>query len=79
MNPPCPSGSRGEIQERLIDAGERVAAGQVLFRLDPRDVIQQRIAAEATVASALAEHENAERERARLTDMPKRACQSAGL
>ena len=63
----------GEIQERLVNAGERVAAGQVLFRLDPRDVTQQRLAAEATVARALAEQENAERERARLADLiPKR-------
>jgi RND family efflux transporter MFP subunit len=63
----------GEIQERLVDAGEHVDAGQVLFRLDPRDVTQQRLAAEATVASARAEHENAERERSRLADLlPKR-------
>jgi multidrug efflux pump subunit AcrA (membrane-fusion protein) len=54
----------GEIQARLVDAGARVEAGDVLFRLDPRDVTQQRLAAEATVASARAEHENAERERA---------------
>lgn len=59
----------GEIQARLVDAGTRVEAGQVLFRLDPRDVTQQRLAAEATVASALAEHENAERERNRLADL----------
>ncbi|WP_242467674.1 efflux RND transporter periplasmic adaptor subunit [Thiocapsa imhoffii] len=59
----------GEIQARLVDAGAQVAAGDVLFRLDPRDVMQQRLAAEATVASARAEHENAERERERLGDL----------
>ncbi|CRI63343.1 Efflux transporter, RND family, MFP subunit [Thiocapsa sp. KS1] len=59
----------GEIQARLVDAGARVEAGDVLFRLDPRDVTQQRLAAEATVASARAEHENAERERDRLGDL----------
>ncbi len=62
----------GKILERQVDAGERVTAGQVLFRLDPRDVMQQRIAAEATVASARAETENADRERARLADMLKK-------
>ncbi|WP_295408417.1 efflux RND transporter periplasmic adaptor subunit [uncultured Thiocystis sp.] len=62
----------GEILERRIDAGDRVAAGQLLFRLDPRDVIQQRIAAEAAEASARAETENAERERDRLADLLKK-------
>ena len=59
----------GEIQARLVDAGARVEEGDVLFRLDPRDVTQQRLAAEATVASAQAEHENANRERDRLGDL----------
>lgn len=63
----------GEIQARFVDAGEEVAEGRVLFRLDPRDVTQQRLAAEATVASARAEFENADRERRRLADLlPKR-------
>ncbi|MFD2111843.1 efflux RND transporter periplasmic adaptor subunit [Thiorhodococcus fuscus] len=62
----------GKIAVRLVDAGARVEMGQVLFRLDPRDVAQQRIAAEAQVASARAETQNAERERARLADMLKR-------
>lgn len=59
----------GEILTREVDAGDRVADAQVLFRLDPRDVTQRRLAAEATVASARAEHENAERERLRLADL----------
>ncbi|PQJ96263.1 efflux RND transporter periplasmic adaptor subunit [Chromatium okenii] len=59
----------GEIRERRVDVGAAVTAGQVLFQLDPRDVIEQRIAAEATVASARAETENAQRERERLADM----------
>lgn len=62
----------GEILERWIDAGDRVVAGQALFRLDPRDVMQQRIAAEATMASARAETENMDRERERLADMLKK-------
>jgi RND family efflux transporter MFP subunit len=62
----------GEILERLVDAGDQVAAGAVLFRLDPRDVIQQRVGAEATAAGARAESVNAERERERLADMLKR-------
>ncbi|EGV32384.1 efflux transporter, RND family, MFP subunit [Thiorhodococcus drewsii AZ1] len=62
----------GKVAARLVDAGARVEMGQVLFRLDPRDVSQQRIAAEAQVASARAETQNAERERARLADMLKR-------
>lgn len=62
----------GEILERRIDAGDRVTAGRLLFRLDPRDVIQQRIAAEAAEASARAETENAERERDRLADLLKK-------
>ncbi len=56
----------GEIQQRAVDAGERVEQSQVLFRLDPDDVDQERIAARATAASARAEHENAEREQVRL-------------
>lgn len=59
----------GEIRERRVDIGAVVSVGQVLFQLDPRDVIEQRIAAEATVASARAETENAQRERERLADM----------
>ncbi|MBK1718543.1 efflux RND transporter periplasmic adaptor subunit [Thiocystis violacea] len=59
----------GEVSERLVDAGDRVKAGAVLFRLDPKDLIQARVAAEAGVASARAERENAEREHARLIDM----------
>ncbi|MCF1182066.1 efflux RND transporter periplasmic adaptor subunit [Marichromatium gracile] len=62
----------GAIVRRAVDAGERVEAGAVLFTLDPADVEQQRVAAEATVASARAETENAERERERLADMLER-------
>lgn len=62
----------GEIVSRQRDAGERVAAGERLFELDPRDVLQQRVSAEANVASARAAAVNAERERQRLADMVKR-------
>ncbi len=59
----------GAIQERAVEIGDQVVAGQMLFRLDPRDVIQQQIAAEAMVASARAEMENAQRERERQLDL----------
>lgn len=62
----------GEIAQRAVDAGERVAQGRVLFRLDPSDVEQEQIAARATLASARAEHENAERERVRLDGLLSR-------
>lgn len=62
----------GEIVARHVDAGVRVTAGEPLFELDPRDVLQQRVSAEANVASARAESVNAERERQRLADMVQR-------
>jgi multidrug efflux system membrane fusion protein len=42
----------GRIAERLVDLGAEVAPGQVLFRLDPRDLELALRAAEADVLSA---------------------------
>ena len=52
----------GEIVERRVEAGQRVRAGDVLFRLDPRDLERALEAADAAVAAARAEAELAERE-----------------
>ncbi|GGD02187.1 efflux RND transporter periplasmic adaptor subunit [Halopseudomonas salina] len=56
----------GQINERLAQAGEQVKAGDVLMRLDPRDIRQQLAAARANVAAARAQAENAEANRDRL-------------
>lgn len=61
----------GQISERLAQAGERVKAGQVLLRLDPRDIRQQLAAAQANVAAARAQAENAEANRDRLASLSK--------
>lgn len=42
----------GRIAERLVDLGAEVTAGQLLFRLDPRDLELSLRAAEAEVLSA---------------------------
>jgi len=42
----------GRIAERRVDAGQQVAAGQVLFELDKRDLEQGARAAEADLAAA---------------------------
>lgn len=56
----------GQITERRVSAGERVEAGQLLVALDPRDVAQQQLAAQASLASARVQAENAEATRRRL-------------
>ncbi len=59
----------GRIMERRIDAGDRVAAGQVLFRLDPRDFEQAVAVARADLEAARAELETAEAETRRNRDL----------
>lgn len=59
----------GRILARRIDAGERVAAGQVLFRLDPQDFEQAVAVARADVQAARAELETAEAETRRNRDL----------
>lgn len=61
----------GQINERLTQAGDRVEAGDVLLRLDPRDIRQQLAAARANVAAARAQAENAEANRDRLASLSK--------
>jgi len=45
----------GRIAERRVDAGQRVAAGEVLFALDPRDFREQVAVARADLQAAEAE------------------------
>jgi RND family efflux transporter MFP subunit len=59
----------GQISERLAQAGQQVEAGDVLLRLDPRDIRQQLAAAQANVAAAHAQAENAEANRDRLKSL----------
>ncbi len=51
-------GSRvgGRVTEVLVSEGQRVTAGQTLFRIDPFDLRQQLAAAQAELARAEAEH-----------------------
>lgn len=63
----------GRIAERLVDLGAEVTAGQVLFRLDPRDLELALRAAEADVLSAEATAAQAVNDAAR-----SRALVSAG-
>lgn len=62
----------GEIVERRVEAGQRVRAGELLFRLDPRDLERALEAADAAVAAARAEAELAEREAARRAELFRR-------
>lgn len=59
----------GQITERLVHAGERVEAGQLLVKLDPQDVAQQQLAAQASLASARVQADNAEATRRRLEQL----------
>ncbi len=59
----------GRIQERLVDAGVRVDAGQVLFRLDPRDLEQAVNVAQADLDAAQAELNSALAETRRNRDL----------
>ncbi|MFN3582035.1 MAG: efflux RND transporter periplasmic adaptor subunit [Pseudomonas sp.] len=59
----------GQIAERLVQAGQRVSAGEVLLRLDPQDIRQQLASAQANLASARVQAENAEANRKRLESL----------
>jgi len=59
----------GRILDRLVDAGDRVASGQVLFRLDPRDYAQAVSVASADLGAAQAELESARAETRRNRDL----------
>jgi len=58
---------QGEISERLVQAGQQVKANDVLLRLDPSDTRQQLAAAQANLAAARVQAENAEANRRRLS------------
>ncbi|MEZ5511663.1 MAG: efflux RND transporter periplasmic adaptor subunit [Gammaproteobacteria bacterium] len=50
----------GRIQHRLVNAGQTVAPGDVLFRLDPQELEQTLVATKAMLSAATAELEVAE-------------------
>ena len=56
----------GIIEQRLYEEGTQVAAGTVLFQLDPKSYAAQLAAAEAVLARTEAQHRQAEREWNRL-------------
>ncbi|MGE3171386.1 MAG: efflux RND transporter periplasmic adaptor subunit [Planctomycetota bacterium] len=56
----------GYLESRHYDEGAMVAAGDLLFRIDPKPLQAQAASARADVATARAEVEQAEREAARL-------------
>ena len=62
----------GRIRARLVDAGQRVEAGQVLFELDPRDYEQQVRVARADLDAARAELATAEAETRRNRELLQR-------
>lgn len=55
----------GTVTEKFISGGERVTAGQPLFRLDTRNYQSTLVAARAQTAQAAANYENANRDLAR--------------
>lgn len=63
----------GRIVARRVDAGEAVAAGQVLFGLDPVDLEQAVRAAEADAAAADAAWRTAQADVARVRDLQANA------
>lgn len=67
----------GEIAERRVAAGAVVQAGQVLFRLDDRDLRHALAGAEATRLAAAAEAGIEAREAARREELARRGVTSA--
>ncbi|MBW6493651.1 MAG: efflux RND transporter periplasmic adaptor subunit [Burkholderiaceae bacterium] len=62
----------GRIKARMVDAGQQVTAGQTLFRLDPRDLVESERAAAAALASAEAALATAEAELVRQRELVAR-------
>lgn len=62
----------GRIIDRRVDAGARVAQGDVLFRLDPRDFAEAVAVARADLDAATAELETAAAETRRNRDLLER-------
>lgn len=67
----------GRLIERHVSIGEHVRQGQILARLDARDLELGRQAAEARVTSAKAEYERAQADFARFSELAKRNYVSA--
>lgn len=67
----------GRIHARHVDTGKRVKAGQLLFELDPRDLLEAVRAAEAERAAAQTGAEAARRELARMESLAARQFVSA--
>ncbi len=62
---PVRSRVSGTVMEKYISGGEKVTAGQPLFRLDTRNYQSNLAAAQAQAAQAAANYENANRDLAR--------------
>lgn len=62
----------GQINQRLVQTGEHVEAGDVLLRLDPADIRQQLSAAQADMELARVQANNAEANRKRLDTLRAR-------
>lgn len=67
----------GRIAERAVDAGQRVAAGELLFALDPRDFREQVAVARAELQTAEAELATAAAETRRNRELLEREFISA--
>ena len=59
----------GKVTARLVEAGDRVQAGQVLARLDQGDLVLQEQAAEAALQAASADLANARADLGRYTQL----------
>lgn len=62
----------GKVAERLVNAGDRVAAGQLLARLDPQDVAPAIAAQQAQVVAARTELRLAQADFGRIRDLRER-------
>jgi RND family efflux transporter MFP subunit len=69
----------GKLTERLLGIGDKVAAGQLVARLDPQNEQNNLQAAEADIASAQAAFSQAEKAEQRQSDLLKRGVTSRVL
>ena len=67
----------GKLTERLVDVGERVRRGQVLARLDARDLVLAQDAARAQLRSAQATFDQTDADLRRFEDLKQRGFISA--
>lgn len=61
----------GRILKRLVEPGERVTAGQVIFALDPKDLAESLQAAEAQTSAAKASYATADADLKRIKALIK--------